>query len=235
MTLLSRREALSLAAGLVLAARDVQGAEKWVEERHYFKLSSPQPALPAGAVAVTEIFSYGCPACNRFLPFMQSIEKNAPANVRVDYLPASWLPAENWPVFQRAYLTAKALGVAHKAHEAMFSAIWKTGELAIVDARTGRAKSSLPSMQDVARFYQRVTGVPTSRFIEISTSFSVDAEKSRCDALIKTFRVDSTPTIIVNGTYRLDPISAGGDPQAVDLTHWLVQQSLSGRLNPGRR
>ncbi len=235
MTLFSRREALSLAAGLVWAARDVQGAEKWIEGRHYFKLSSPQPVLPAGAVVVTEIFSYGCPACDRFLPYMQSIEKNAPANVRVDYLPASWFPAENWPAFQRAYLTAKGLGVARKAHEAMFSAIWKTGELAIVEARTGRAKSPLPSMQDVARFYQRVTGVPATKFIETSTSFSVASEMRRCDALIKTLRVGSTPTIIVNGTYRLDPVSAGGDPPAVDLTLWLVQQSLSGRLNTGRR
>jgi len=234
MTAFSRRALLALAAGLPLVARGAQGAEKWVEGRHYFKLASPQP-VPAGTgVTVTEVFSYGCPACNRFLPYMQSIAKAMPATVVVDYLPASWIAAENWPAFQRAYLTARTLGVAGKAHEAMFAAIWKTGELAIVDARTGRGKSPLPSLPDIARFYERVTGIPASKFLETSTSFSVDSGMKRCDTLISALRVDGTPAIIVNGLYRLEPPSAGGDQQAVDLTQWLVKREVSRAAGSGR-
>ncbi|MEO8313474.1 MAG: thiol:disulfide interchange protein DsbA/DsbL [Pseudomonadota bacterium] len=217
MTPFNRREILSLGAALALTTGSARSAEKWIEGKHYFRVESP-PAPTAGTVTVTEIFSYGCPACNDFLPFMQSLEKKLAGAAVVEYLHASWIAAEDWPVLQRAHITAKALGIEKKTHEAMFSAIWKTGELAVTDPRTGRPKSPLPSIQDMAKFYQRVAAVPTAMFLDTAKSFSVDSEIRRTDALIKTFRADSTPTIIVNGKYRLEPRSAGGTQQAVDLT-----------------
>lgn len=218
MTRFNRREILSLGAALALTTGSARSAEKWIEGRHYYRIDSPQPAPRAGTVTVTEIFSYGCPACNDFLPFMQGLEKKLGASVAMEYLHASWQPAENWPTLQRAHVTAKALGIAKNTHEAMFAAVWQTGELAVVDSRTGRLKSPLPSLQDMAQFYQRVASVPAARFLEASKSFAVDSEIRRTDALIKALRADSTPTIIVNGKYRLEPRSAGGAQQAVDLT-----------------
>ena len=81
-----------------------------------------------------EVFSYGCPACNSFLPTMKKLKASLPANAQLVYLPASWNKAENWPLFQRAYLTAQSLGVAEKAHDEMFKAIWTTGELGVLEA-----------------------------------------------------------------------------------------------------
>ena len=31
-------------------------------------------------------------------------------------------------MFQRAYLAAQSLGIAERTHQAMFDAVWKTGE-----------------------------------------------------------------------------------------------------------
>jgi thiol:disulfide interchange protein DsbA len=218
MNQITRREMLSLtAAGVALAAGPARAAESWTEGKHYFKVEQP----PAGTVApVTEIFSYGCPACNAFLPYMQSIEKKLPVN-STDYLPASWIPQENWPLFQRAYLTAKALGVARKAHDAMFAAVWSTGELGISDPKTRRIRSPLPGIQEVAAFYQRVAGIPAAKFVETSKSFSIDTEARRTDALIKQYRAESTPTLIVNGKYRFEPRLAGTPEKAVELALWL--------------
>jgi thiol:disulfide interchange protein DsbA len=222
---ITRREVLSLTAGLAVAAGSANAAaEPWQEGKHYFKINSPPPAPGTVVATVTEVFSYGCPACNAFLPYMNSIEKKLPAN-SVDYVPASWIAAENWPLFQRAYLTAKALGVARKAHDQMFAAIWSTGELGISDPRTGRPRNPLPTIQDVARFYQRVTGVSEAKFIEAAKSFSVDTECRRADARIKSYLADSTPTLVVKGKYRMEPASAGGGAQAVDLAVWLAQKA----------
>ena len=144
-------------------AADAAAAEAWTEGKHYFRLAQATPPRP-GAVTVTEVFSYGCPACNAFMPYMESLEKKLPAGVTAEYVPASWSAAENWPTFQRAYLTAKALGVSKQAHTAMYQAIWgPNGELAIMDSRTGRIRSPLPSIADIARFYERVTKVPAPR------------------------------------------------------------------------
>ncbi|MBK9251395.1 MAG: thiol:disulfide interchange protein DsbA/DsbL [Proteobacteria bacterium] len=158
---------------------------------------------------------------------MDSLEKKLPAGVTTEYVPASWVAAENWPVFQRAYITAKALGVAKQAHAAMFQAIWgQNGELAIADPRTGRLRSPLPNIEAVARFYERVTKVPAAKFVQTSKSFSVETEVKRADATIKSYLADSTPTIVVNGKYRLEPRSAGGAEQVVTLALWLAQQEL---------
>jgi len=226
---MSRRKMLAFTAGATLAstwAANASAAEPWTEGKHYFRLAQPTPPRP-GAVTVTEVFSYGCPACNSFMPYMESLEKKLPAGVTAEYVPASWNAAENWPTFQRAYLTAKALGVAKQAHTAMYQAIWgPNGELAIMDSRTGRIRSPLPSISDIARFYERVTKVPAAKFIDASKSFSVETDIKRSEATIRSYLADSTPTIVVNGKFRLQPGSAGGAQQAVDLTLWLVQQEL---------
>jgi thiol:disulfide interchange protein DsbA len=218
----NRRKFLSLGTALALTNGSARSAETWLEGRHYFRIGS-SPAPRAGTVTVTEVFSYGCHACNTFLPFMQSLQNKLAANVVVDYLHASWLPAQNWPALQRAHVTAKALGIAERTHEAMFAAVWQTGELAVADAKTKRAKPPSQFFQEIARFYQRVAAVPTARFLETSTSFSVDAEIRRADASIKAFRADSTPAIIINGRYRLEPRTAGGAQQAVDLALFLAR------------
>ena len=222
---LNRREVLSLAAGLAVAAGSANAAgETWQEGKHYFRINTAPPAPGTVVPTVTEVFSYGCPACNAFLPYMNTIEKRLPAN-SVDYVPASWIAAENWPLFQRAFLTAKALGVAKKSHDQMFAAVWSTGELGVSDPRTGRPRNPLPNIQDMARFYQRVTGVPEAKFIEASKSFSVDTECRRADAQIKAYLADSTPTLVVKGKYRFEPRTAGGGPQAVELAVWLAQRA----------
>src|SRR3954466_9331613 len=107
-------------------------ATDWVAGKHYSVIPQAQRTNVApGKVEVMEVFSYGCPACNSFRPTMKKLKASLPANAQLVYLPASWNAAENWPTFQRAYLTAKALGVADKAHDQMFEAIWTTGQLGI--------------------------------------------------------------------------------------------------------
>ena len=76
----------------------------------------------------------------------------------------------------------------------MFEAVWRTGELAVVDAKTGRSKSPLPSIQDIARFYERVAAIPAATFLDTARSFSVDAEIRRTEASINASGADSTPS-----------------------------------------
>ncbi len=80
---------------------------------------------------MTEVFSYGCPACNFAYPCVDKIKKNLPANALMNYVPAAFNANEDWPMFQRAYFAAQALGIADKTHDAMFDAVWKEGSLAI--------------------------------------------------------------------------------------------------------
>jgi protein dithiol oxidoreductase (disulfide-forming) len=199
-------------------------APKWVEGRNYFPIVPARPTgLPAGKVQVTEVFSYACPACNQFQPHMRKLEHSVPSNVVVNFVPASFNPAEDWPMFQLAYVTAQTLGIADKTHDAMFDAVWTTGELSTTDPSTPSGlKSHMPTIEDAARFYEKHTGTPAAKFVATSKSFGVDSQVRIDEEAIKQFGVDRTPTIVVNGKYRLQVESAGGPDALIELVNWLV-------------
>ena len=125
-------------------------------------------------------------------------------------------------MFQRAYLTAASMGVAEKAHDAMFDAIWNTGELGVSDPKTHRLKTKLPTIDDAARFYQRVTGVKAADFVSASKSFGVDLKMRQADSQILAMQVSGTPTLVVNGKYRVNNENLKGSDEIIELVKYLV-------------
>lgn len=217
----------SLLAGILgvlgLTTQAAAQGTNWVAGKHYTVLPQAQrTSVPAAKVEVMEVFSYGCPACNHFQPAIKKLKAALPANAQLVYLPASWNAAENWPMFQRAYLTAQALGVAEKAHEAMYEAIWSTGELAVVDPKTQRVKSKLPTIEEIARLYQRVAGVNAAEFVKASKSFGVDLKMRQADGQIMAMQVSGTPTLVVNGKYRVNNENFRSQDEIIELVKFLV-------------
>jgi protein dithiol oxidoreductase (disulfide-forming) len=203
---------------------------KWVEGKNYFTIEPAQPTGIPDKIVVTEAFSYACPACNAFHTTADQLAQSLPSNAVMTYLPVSFRPDENFPLFQRAYFAAKAVGVADKTHDATFDAVWKTGELASDDLTTGRPKpqSAWPTIDDVAKFYAKY-GVDPKEFVAVANSFSVNTQMKRADDMVKAYGVDGTPTIIVNGKYRFTPNDAGGYPQSIELTKWLIAKEAAGK------
>jgi thiol:disulfide interchange protein DsbA len=203
---------------------------KLVEGKHYFRIDPAQPTSTPGKIEVTEVFSYGCPACFQFHGVVDEIQKSLPKGTVMTYTPAAFRPDENWPLLQRAYLTARAFGVDKQSHDAMFDAVFKSGELGMMDQATGKPKSkdAWPTIEDVAKFYAKY-GVKPDEFVGTANSFTINTQMKRSDELIRAYEVDSTPTIVVNGKYRFTPITAGGYPQAAELTQWLVSKEAAGK------
>src|SRR5580692_1475928 len=210
------------AAFASLVAVSARSAPTWTEGVNYFLIQPARPtSVPAGKVEVTEVFSYACPACNIFQPTMHKLKQSMPVNVVVDYLPAAFNTAEDWPMFQLAYVTAQILGVDQQTHDAMFDAVWKGGDLSITDSTRG-LKSRMPTIEDAAKFYNQRAGVPVDKFIATSKSFSADLKVRTDEELMMAYKVDRTPTIVVNGKYRMQVESAGGNDQLIDLVKYLV-------------
>ena len=214
----------ALAAVLTLSiCAPAIGAPTWTEGVNYFLINPVRPTpLPPGKVEVTEVFSYACPACNLFVPTMHKLKASLPPNAVLDYLPASFNPSEDWPMFQLAYFTAQTLGVADQSHDAMFNAVWQGGDLAVIDPSTRGIKSRLPTIEDAAKFYSAKAGVPVDKFLATAKSFTVDIKVRAAEDTIQRYRVDRTPTLIVNGKYRVNVESAGGNDPTVELVKWLV-------------
>jgi protein dithiol oxidoreductase (disulfide-forming) len=202
-----------------------QAAQTWTEGSNYDVITPAQPTnVPAGMVEVMELFSYGCPACNGFQPVMAALEHSLPANAQMAFLPASFKPDEDWVMFQRAYFAAQALGISARTHQAIFDAVWKTGELGIVDPATQRLKVPQPSIEDAAKCYQRLTGVKPEVFLSTARSFNVDLKMRAADTQVIAMQVPGTPCIVVNGKYRVNLNSLQSQDDLIGLVRYLVDK-----------
>lgn len=222
------RLASCLLAAAILLLPPSAPAATWTEGTNYVRLAPPQQTtVPAGKVEVMEVFSYACPACNAFQPVMEKLHRALPPNAQLTFLPAAFNPAEDWPMFQRAFFAAQALGIADRTHQAMFDAVWKTGELGITTPGANRLKDPLPSLADAARFYARVTGIDPQKFLAMANSFAVDSKIRAADAQILAMHVDATPTLIVNGKYRVIRDTVESNDQLIELIKYLVARESS--------
>jgi protein dithiol oxidoreductase (disulfide-forming) len=214
---------LTLPALLAFMLTSFAHAQSWVEGTNYYPVVPAQHTNVApGKIEVAEVFSYACPYCAQINPLMQQLRKSLPANAQMVYIPASFNPSEDWPMFQRAACTAQALGIFDQTHDKMFDAVWKTGELAISDPKTHALRNPLPTIEDAARYYNRISGVAVDKFLSAAKSFSVDVQMRRADALATAYHIDSTPSLVVNGKYRISVQSAGGMKEMIEVAKWLV-------------
>lgn len=199
---------------------------RYVEGTDYVVLDQPQATtVPAGRIEVMEVFSYACPFCDKFQPVMHKLERSLPRNAQIVFLPASFNPSEDWPMFQRAYFAAQSLGIAKRTHQAIYDAVWKTGELAIEDQGTNRLKNPLPSIEDAAHSYARLTGVSQQAFLTAARSFGVETEMREADAQIATMQIPGTPCIVVAGKYRINMESLNSPEDVIPLVKYLVAKA----------
>lgn len=220
----------------VLPVRAAPAQQQWVQGTNYVLLDQPQATtVPAGKAEVMEIFSYACPFCDKFQPIMQQIEHGLPHYAQMVYLPASFIPTEDWPMFQQAYFAAQSLGIADRTHQAMYDAVWKTGQLATVDQATNQLMHPMPSLEDAARYYSKLTGVDEQRFLTAARSFGVANEMRQADAQIMAMQVPGTPCIVVDGKYRVVMESLTSPADVISVVNFLVAKAHSQHQHPAAR
>ena len=157
---------------------------------------------------------------------MLRLKAALPSNAQLHLVHASWNKAESWPVFQRAYITAQAMGIAAKSHASMFDAVWgRGGALAVVDARTGRLKKRQPTIQDIARFHASRGVCTEAEFIRVSQSFGVETRIRQSDDLVKGYQVPGTPCLIVGGRFRVELANMTSMEQLAGVVQFLVRKA----------
>jgi thiol:disulfide interchange protein DsbA len=144
------------------------------------------------------------------------------------YLPAAFNSAESWPMFQRVYYTLAALDQIPKEHDAVYSAVWTSKELAVTDADGRRLKSPQPTIEDAAQFFQKKAGIKADQFLATAKSFSVDANCRRANALVTAYKVDGTPTLIINGKYRIGAQKLASESELIAMVKWLIAKESGG-------
>jgi thiol:disulfide interchange protein DsbA len=215
-----------LLAGLLLAsvcsAADTAPATPAASQevgKNYFMIDPPQAIATGDKIEVLEVFSYACPHCAHFQPYAEQLKQALPSYASFGYMPAIFNP--QWEPYARAFYTAQSLGVLEQTHQALFDALH-------------RDHLPLRTIDDLAGFYAQ-HGVDKAKFLAASGSFEVESKLSRARDIVKADGIDGTPSIVVNGKYRVTAASAGGYPQLIELVGELVQKEHSAIAKPAKK
>ena len=159
----------------------------------YEIIKNGQPFEPLnGKIEVVEVFNFVCPACAAFEPLVANWKKTLGPDVRFTYVPAAF--GGNWDQFVRSYYTAQTMGIAEKAHARTYDAIHLEGKL--------KGERGEDSDADIAAFYAQF-GVQAKQFAGNMKSFAVSGKYNKARQYIQTQQVTGTPTLMVNGKYRV--------------------------------
>jgi thiol:disulfide interchange protein DsbA len=162
--------------------------------KHYTVLSAPQPtSTDAGKVEVAEVFMFGCPACFAFEPHVQSWLERKADYVNFVRIPAPWNPQA--VLHARAYYTAEALGKTAEIDGVFFDEIHTK-------------RNPLETEEKIAAIFAQ-HGVDAAAFKSTFNSFAVNTKLKRAEELIGRYRVESTPTVVVNGKFLTQGRQAG--------------------------
>jgi thiol:disulfide interchange protein DsbA len=159
----------------------------------YVEIQGGEPYQPlAGKIEVVEVFGYVCPACARFEPMFTAWKEHQPADVRVTYVPAPFGP--EWIPYARSFYVADAMGLVGKTHTALFHAIH------IAQTLPGEGKK--PDENAVAAWYGQY-GADPKQFLADMHSFGTEAKIKRGQQFMVRTQVGGTPTLVVDGKYRV--------------------------------
>jgi thiol:disulfide interchange protein DsbA len=121
-----------------------------------------------------------------------------------------------WQLFAQAYYTAEVLGVTDKVHTAIFKAIHEQG----IDLRDPAA---------MAKLFETFAGVSKEDFDQVYYSFGVRSKLQQAQAKMRAYGVTGTPTMIVDGRFRVDGQMAGSNAMMLEVVDYLVNKQAAER------
>lgn len=197
-----------LSPGMVFAQGS--SAEPFREGVHYTALAQAAAPRVSENITVTEIFSYGCHACNEFEPFIQNWNEKQAEDVELNRLPVGFgRPA--WELLAKGYMMAEILGIADEAHQPLMNAIWKEGR-------------QMRSLEDLADFYAE-QGADRDKFLALDQGFMLSMRQKQNNDKLSLYAPRQTPTMVVNGKYKVQTGQAVPSYQAMlNVVDYLVQK-----------
>lgn len=187
---------------------------RFKEGTNYQKLVPAQPtSVGPDKVEVVEVFWYGCGHCYALDPAIEAWKaRNKPDYVEFVRVPAMW--NDTLRIHARIFYTAELLGKLDELHTPIFREIHTKG-------------NALNTVERITAFF-REHGVSTDEFQKAFSSFAVENKLQRADVLNRRYRIESVPSIIVNGKYKTDVGMAGGEAQLFQLIGELAASEHDG-------
>ncbi|MFL6672341.1 MAG: thiol:disulfide interchange protein DsbA/DsbL [Massilia sp.] len=167
----------------------------------YVNLATPQPVQATGKkVEVIEFFMYHCPHCNALEPMMEQWVKKQGDNIVFKRVHMPFTGANDPET--HLHLTLEAMGKAEEMQSKVFKAIHvdhvrMNSDAAVIDWATKN-------------------GLDRAKFLDAWNSFGVMTKLRRAPQIINNYKVDSVPTIVIDGKYMTSPATVFNSVKATN-------------------
>jgi thiol:disulfide interchange protein DsbA len=155
--------------------------------RDYTLLNPPQPTSTK-KIEVLEFFFYGCPHCYHLHPLLSAWEKTMPRDVELTFVPTVF--RESWEPMAYTYYALESMGKVKQLHDALYRA-WNENNMVLVDE------------DKIADFVVK-QGVDRAKFTAAYNSFAMKSMVTRAEQMIRSYGINGTPTLVVDGKYVIE-------------------------------
>ncbi len=185
-----------------------------IEGQHYTRLDKPIKVVTKDKIEVRELFWYGCPHCNRLEPVILNWLKTKPENSEFVPMPAVF--SQRWLFHAKVFYTLKALGIEEKAHPMVFESIH-------------HKRRPISNLKQLSKFVKANFDIDGDKVEKAFQSFTVDSNMRAANAYSLKSGANGVPTVIVDGKFRTNVSSAGGNKQLFDVVDQLIILAQSER------
>lgn len=196
-------------------------AEKYVEDIHYFWLPIDVKVDPTSEKAgeVVEFFSYGCPHCNDFDPYLSTWKQTMPANVNFIQSPVSF-GRESWGVMATGKHIADKLEMSDSMHDVFFDAVHNK-------------RIALNTFEELQALFAE-QGVDKETFYQTAESLQVQAAFKKSEQSARNYAVSSVPSVMVNGHWMINSQNLSSFEEVFDVVEFLLVKDgidIDARIN----
>jgi len=172
--------------GLLVAVFLMLLNSTFAAEQNYTLLNPAQPANTK-KIEVLEFFFYECPHCFHLHNELIGWEKTMPADVDLEFMPTIF--RDSTEPLARTYFALAAMGKAKLLDDDIYQAI-HVKQLGLYDLDT------------IAAFVAS-KGVNKAKFVANYNSFTVSSDIIRAKQMIRSYGIEGTPTLVVDGKYKI--------------------------------
>lgn len=182
--------------------------------RDVVTLNPPQVVENDGKVEVLEFFGYGCIHCANLEPRLEAWSKKQPADVKLKRVPVSFAirGLDSIPLFY----TLEAMGLQEKLHQKIFDA--------------ANVENVILGNPATLNSWLEKQGVDTKKFEEVQKSFSVQNKVARAKKMTEDYKIQATPTLIVNGRFSIQQ-TAGPDKLFANIDRLIAEARVANKAS----
>jgi thiol:disulfide interchange protein DsbA len=153
-----------------------------------YSLLNPAQPTSTKKIEVLEFFFYGCSHCFHLHPLLSAWEKTMPKDVELTFVPTVF--RDSWEPMAYTYYALDSMGKVPALHDALYRA-WNVDNNYLVDE------------DKIADFVAKY-GVDSAKFKAAYNSFAMRSKVSRAKQMIRSYGINGTPTLVVDGKYVIE-------------------------------